>query len=583
MNLALSLLGEIEVSLNGNVVCDLCAEKTQALLFYLAVESNRAHRREFLAEMFWPDNPPGYGRNSLKQALSQLKKALDDKISDTPYLISSKRDLQFNTGSNYWIDVLELDRYIQSTKTHDHDSLNHCETCIESLSQATELYRDDFLSDFYLPDSPDFNEWILTKREYYRKLIADSLNILISFHENRSEYKEATVYAKDLVELESWRESSHRKLMALLAASGKRSAALKQYQFCKSMLANEFDVQPTPETTALYESIKDWQVSKDPAPDAVSIPASEGQPDPATEPTVRPAKSLSTWIRVSALVSFLALAAILYLVFFRDSPIMIGSSLTGAETALSGEDNPTNFAAPKDNLDGNPSGEGDSDPQGSAAFLVDPGQACLEGEKLLYLEDFQDGQAQGWPEIEFKAQNWDIVRDPEEPDNLVAQNPGLHSTMVTYKGDQFQDAVFRVDFLPTGNTQPAFLWHSNNEPYREERGLVTNSDYSIGFMHHGTQFVRYTYPLPEASLHDGDYWINHDHWQQLEISTYEGMLRVWLNGEELLTYLDPNPLPGGSIGIGLGESLEEGSMVYFDNIRVCELSGPFVSIFDLQD
>jgi len=212
-------------------------------------------------------------------------------------------------------------------------------------------------------------------------------------------------------------------------------------------------------------------------------------------------------------------------------------------------------------------------------YTITSEQTCLPGERFLYLEDFQDGQAQGWPEIEFRAQNWDIVPDPEESGNLLAQNPGINGTVVTFQGEIFPDAVFRVNFLSTGNTQPIFLWHSNNDPYEEERGLVTSSDYSFGFMHHGTHFIRYTYPLPEAVLQGGDYWITNDIWHQIEISTYEGMLRIWLDGKEIFAYLDPNPLPAGTIGIGLGESLEEGSMLYFDNLSVCELSGPFSPIY----
>jgi DNA-binding SARP family transcriptional activator len=45
--------------------------------------------------------------------------------------------------------------------------------------------------------------------------------------------------------------------MRLLAGSGQRGAALAQYETCRRVLAEELGVEPGPETTALYERIRD--------------------------------------------------------------------------------------------------------------------------------------------------------------------------------------------------------------------------------------------------------------------------------------------------------------------------------------
>ncbi len=580
MVLRLSLLGEREVHLNGKLLTNLSAEKAHALLYYLAVESDRVHRRDYLAEMFWPGNPPGYARNSLKQALSLLKKALGDRETAEPFLISSKRELQFNAGSSHWIDAIEVETHLNQTKTHDHKKLANCESCLESLNMVTKLYRDDFLSDFYLPDSPAFNEWVLAKREYYRQLMAAALNNLIRCYEDREEVQKAAAYAQDLVDLEPWNESSHRKLMSLLAACGKRSAALRQYQSCKSMLADEFGAEPSPETKALYEKIKAWQVNTNPSQEVSIHPMNATQPAEIPEIQESSHQSLAAWIKVSFLATFLVLVATIYLGFFHGNVNLAASDQAGDNITSIEEGSEGNYPDIVGEVSSNPPGKENPDAQPVAAYLNDPAQFCLEGEKLLYLEDFQDGQAQGWPEIEFRAQNWDIAEIPGRSGDLAAKNPGTISSLILYQEGNFSDAVFRADFLVNGHAQPNILWHSNNEAFQEERGLVTDSNYSIGFMDFGLHAERYTYPLPAVILGSGDYSVTPDVWHRIEISTYQGFLSVWVDGEEILAYQDPHPLPPGTIGLGLEKSLDQESMVYYDNLHVCELNQPFISVFD---
>ena len=52
--LSLSLLGPLEVTLLGEPVTAFKYDKVRALLIFLAVEAQRPHRREWLAELFWP-------------------------------------------------------------------------------------------------------------------------------------------------------------------------------------------------------------------------------------------------------------------------------------------------------------------------------------------------------------------------------------------------------------------------------------------------------------------------------------------------------------------------------------------------
>jgi hypothetical protein len=61
--------------------------------------------------------------------------------------------------------------------------------------------------------------------------------------------------ARRLVALEPLHEEAHRALMWFLAHGGQPSAALAQYERCRSVLAEELGVKPSPATLALREEI----------------------------------------------------------------------------------------------------------------------------------------------------------------------------------------------------------------------------------------------------------------------------------------------------------------------------------------
>ena len=57
MGLTLRLLGSPEVILDGEPATGFVSDKARAMLFYLAMEADRAQRRETLAGLLWPGYP----------------------------------------------------------------------------------------------------------------------------------------------------------------------------------------------------------------------------------------------------------------------------------------------------------------------------------------------------------------------------------------------------------------------------------------------------------------------------------------------------------------------------------------------
>jgi len=207
-----------------------------------------------------------------------------------------------------------------------------------------------------------------------------------------------------------------------------------------------------------------------------------------------------------------------------------------------------------------------------------PIDACTPGEHLLYIEDFQDGAAQGWPDIEFRAQGWELGPHPDSPGNEVILNPGHNNTQITLQDYEFDNAVWRTRFMPIGMPNYIFNWHFVVAPYEVNGDSIEFSNYGIGFPYPYFRSVRATNPFPEVVLVDKTRSIEAGVWHTIEISTYNGVLEVWLDGHRALTYKDPAPLIGGPLGIELWESEDDQSIIYFDDISVCELNAPFVPI-----
>jgi DNA-binding SARP family transcriptional activator/predicted ATPase len=252
-HLLLSLLGSFHVVLDGQPITGFKSNKVRALLAYLSVEVDRPHPRETLAGLLWPEWPNRDALSNLRYSLSDLRRVISDRTADPPFLLIARDSLQFNPSSDYWLDV---ETFTQIVEANLDSPLN-----LEKLEQAVTLYRGSFLEGFSLEDSSTFDEWALLTQERLARLALSALHNLAEGYEKRGEYERAQSFAWRQLELVPWDESAHQQLMRLLAFVGQRSAALAQYESCRKLLADELGVEPSKETTTLFEQIRDnrWE------------------------------------------------------------------------------------------------------------------------------------------------------------------------------------------------------------------------------------------------------------------------------------------------------------------------------------
>jgi DNA-binding SARP family transcriptional activator len=268
-HLSLSLLGPFQVTLAGEPVTGFESNKVRALLAYLAVEADRPHRREVLAALLWPDWPDRAARSNLRNALANLRKSIGDRYARPPFLLISRETIQFDTTSDYWLDVTAFRSSVEADLAD--------RSAGRRLEEAVALYRGSFLEGFSLKDSVAFDDWSLLVRERLQRQVLTALHRLAAYYEERGEYERACDCARRQVELETWQEEAHQQLMRLLALSGQRGAALAQYETCRRLLAEELGVEPAKETTGLYELIRDGRLQ-------VGVPSSARPRDLALKP-----------------------------------------------------------------------------------------------------------------------------------------------------------------------------------------------------------------------------------------------------------------------------------------------------------
>ncbi len=233
--------------------------KERALLAYLAVENHHPLRREALAELLWPERPEGYARTNLRQALVGLRRVIGEG-----YVQVTDELIHFKGGNTAWLDVGEFRQAYQRTLSHQHPSLDSCPDCARQLERAVELYRGDFLEEVSLPDSPGFQEWSVFHREQHLRYLLSALGALSDYYKRQRDYETAHQHAWRYVNLAPLEESAHRQVMNVLALSGRRSAAMEQFNTCRSLLARELGVEPAAETLALYELIRSGQLVEPP-------------------------------------------------------------------------------------------------------------------------------------------------------------------------------------------------------------------------------------------------------------------------------------------------------------------------------
>jgi hypothetical protein len=212
-------------------------------------------------------------------------------------------------------------------------------------------------------------------------------------------------------------------------------------------------------------------------------------------------------------------------------------------------------------------------------------EACEAGESLLYLEDFQDGHAEDWAEMDTRIEledfdEWSFA--PDNGGNLVLMNTSGVSRYYKYQprgGVEFDNAVWRIRVKLSGADASMRLGWRWGRIDNDEQEEFRHWQYEI-LLGGSAPLTLQRMDIPDHYYGTSSGWLlSHDRWHEIEISTYDGLTQVWLNGEREAYFQDPDPLPPGSIGFDFHFFPGSTATLSFDDLVVCELSAPYISIF----
>ena len=204
-----------------------------ALLTWLAIEGPTPRTR--LAQLLWPDKDLEAARNSLRQRLFQLRRAVG---------------VDLVVGAN----VLSLAPEV----THDLDAAGPL------LGEAS---GEDFAAG-------EFAAWLEAQRARHHERARRALAEGADRAERAQDWPGALALAQELLLQSPLSEEAHRRIMRLHYLAGDRAAALLAFDRCEKVLKDEVGARPSAETLALLATVE------------ANAAAPRARPLPAARPTL---------------------------------------------------------------------------------------------------------------------------------------------------------------------------------------------------------------------------------------------------------------------------------------------------------
>ncbi len=203
------------------------------LLKLVALAPGRELARESAIDTLWPDKDPASGANNLHRALYDLRQILGARWVDID------RGM-LRLAPDVWVDVDAFEQALQAGGR-------------EGFTRAVALYRGELV-----PEDRDAT-WLQSRRAVLRTRFVEAAFPLARASAGDGDSQVAIPLLRRVLEVDPSAEEAHRLLMRLLAESGRRAEALRQYDACEVAL-RAAGLSPSAETRGLRAGIQGGEI-----------------------------------------------------------------------------------------------------------------------------------------------------------------------------------------------------------------------------------------------------------------------------------------------------------------------------------
>jgi DNA-binding SARP family transcriptional activator len=272
MSVRVSLTGRLEVETDRGSLdaTRLPGRQGRVVLAYLVAEHDRLVPSEELAEAVWGPDPPPTWRPALRGVVSKVREfleALDLPAHDM--LTSSSGCYQLTLPDDATVDV-EL-----ATGEAGLAERAFAAGDLEPAPAAAGTAR-TLAGRPLLPGQE--GAWVDRRRTAWHEVLVRALQVLVDANLADGQADLAVQPATELVGLEPFRESAYLRLLRAHAAAGNRGEALRVYDRCRRLLADELGVDPSPELEAVYlDLLRAARAGLDASPDPRTPLSSPGE------------------------------------------------------------------------------------------------------------------------------------------------------------------------------------------------------------------------------------------------------------------------------------------------------------------
>jgi len=218
--------------------------KARAILGCLCLAKGQRLTRSRLAAMLWDGVSEFQARASFRQSYRELVVAFGPLAKD---LVSADRETVSLNVDMCWIDALA----VLSPEAGAHRSELAAHLTGELLEELDGI-------------AVAFDHWLLSERtrfvERRRALLEAELD---RAHGDNTDVRARADIARRLILFDPTHEGASRILMRALADMGERPQAVREFARCRDALKRTLDVEPSPETCALYEAIRSFAVREE--------------------------------------------------------------------------------------------------------------------------------------------------------------------------------------------------------------------------------------------------------------------------------------------------------------------------------